>query len=71
MSIVEVNGEQASHIIETREPIGLFYHQEGEWFVGIDNSTGDAWTEDFISLDLCIKWLKREVSMDDLEFKGE
>jgi len=42
------------------EPIGLFYHRDGEIFVGIDNTTGEAWTEEFEDLDSCLAWLERK-----------
>ena len=40
-------------------PIGRFYHKDGDFYVGVDNSTGDAWTEDFTTLEDCLAWLKR------------
>lgn len=43
------------------EPLGLFYLEEREKFVGIDNSTGDAWTEEFPDKESCIRWLTGEV----------
>ena len=39
------------------EPPGLFYHQNGNSVTGIDNSTGEAWTEDFPTLEGCLEWL--------------
>lgn len=42
----------------TYTPIGRFYHKDGDVYVGVDNSTGDAWTEDFTTLEDCIQWLK-------------
>ena len=42
------------------EPLGLFYLKEGGKFVGIDNSTGDAWTEEFQDEASCLRWLRRE-----------
>lgn len=56
--IIELTSEQASEVIETRTPPGLFYTKEGELFVGIDNSTGDAWTEEFMTKESCFKWLR-------------
>jgi len=56
--IKKITQEEASKIIETREPKGLFYQKDGETYVGIDNSYGDAWTEDFKSLCACKRWLK-------------
>ena len=43
------------------EPLGLYYLEEREKFVGIDNSTGDAWTEEFPDKESCIRWLTGEV----------
>lgn len=43
------------------EPLGLFYLEEREKFVGIDNSTGDAWTEEFPDKESCLRWLTGEV----------
>lgn len=55
--------EEASKIIETREPLGLFWlpkeHKGKTVYVGIDNSTRDAWTEDFKSKVSCFRWLER------------
>ena len=39
------------------EPLGLFYLQEGDKFVGIDNSGGDAWTEELPDKAGCLRWL--------------
>lgn len=58
--IREVMDEEAFQIIITREPRGLFYQKDGNIIVGIDNSTGDAWTQDFASLEDCLAWLKGE-----------
>jgi hypothetical protein len=62
--IREVSNEQANSIIATRVPLGLFYTVKqtiGERpYLGIDNSTGDAWTEDFYNLDECIHWLSSD-----------
>jgi hypothetical protein len=59
--IKKITPEEASVIIETRKPEGQFYLidsiQGKRVYVGIDNSTGDAWTEDFKSLPACKRWL--------------
>lgn len=52
-----VSNDEANKIIETREPLGLFVHDTGIEMVGIDNRTGDAWTEDFPDLYECLLWL--------------
>lgn len=55
--ILEVSSSDADVIIINREPRGLFFVREGGAYVGIDNSTGDAWVEEFNSLAACKKWL--------------
>jgi len=48
----------AEIIIERREPKGLFIRRVGKGqYVGIDNRTGDAWTEDFTTRNECLDWL--------------
>ena len=47
------------------EPLGLFYHRDGDTVTGVDNSTGDAWTEDFSTLEECLAWLGREGKPDE------
>lgn len=42
------------------EPRGLFYLRDGNKVIGIDNSTGHAWTEEFDSVDQCKRWLMGE-----------
>ena len=44
----------------TYKPLGLFYHRNGTTVTGIDNSSGEAWTEDFPSTEECFAWLKQE-----------
>lgn len=53
----EVSQEEAAAIIETRKPLGAFLCMEGNVVVGIDNGTGDAWTEEFEDRIECLKWL--------------
>ena len=55
--INKVNYAQAKRIIDTRCPLGLFYVLEAGAYIGIDNSTGDAWTEAFPNLRKCKRWL--------------
>jgi len=52
MSIIKkISQEETQKIIDTRQPIGLFYTVEitkgQRTYIGIDNSTGDAWVEEF------------------------
>lgn len=44
-------------IIVNRRPKGLFLCQEGLRWVAVDNSTGDAWTEDFSEKLEAVQWL--------------
>ena len=37
---------------------GLYYTKENGMYVGIDNSTGHAWVEEFKSRRQCLKWLR-------------
>lgn len=62
MKAQRITKEEADTIIETREPRGVFYleSETGDGrkvIVGIDNRTGDAWTEDFNSKMACFRWL--------------
>ena len=60
MQIIEVGLEYLNTVIENRVPIGLFLtlnKNENGW-IACDNSTGDAWTEDFKSEDAARRWLK-------------
>ena len=49
------------------EPLGLFYWREADLWVGIDNSTGHAWTEEFGTQAKCLDWLKGEKTMFTLD----
>lgn len=53
----KVSGEELLSIIDTRKPTGLFYCKEGDIWVAVDNSTGDAWTEEFLSESSARAWL--------------
>lgn len=41
------------------EPLGLYYayDEKADVYVGCDNSSGDAWVEEFVSESECILWL--------------
>lgn len=55
-----VSQQEANAIIEHRGPRGLFVLETGVEYIGIDNSTGDAWTEEFPDLTECMMWLAWE-----------
>jgi len=69
--ITKHNPNTIKNLIETRDPKGLFYCIETrEWegnnvgweekvYVAVDNSTGDAWVDEFPDLRSCRRWLLR------------
>ena len=57
MEIKQVTREEASAIIETSEPRGLFYEIDENVYVGIDNMDGHAWVEEFKTKGACFDWL--------------
>lgn len=68
MKVIEVTNEQAQMIITTYKPEGKFYTVEfvedgmdtvQELWVGIDNSDGNSWTEEFLTKEACMDWLNR------------
>jgi hypothetical protein len=53
-----VSRNEARAIIRDREPRGLFLEiPESGAFVAIDNSTGEAWAEDFDNLSEAVVYL--------------
>jgi len=52
-----VSREALDHIIEERKPEGMYFTLEGSVWVAVDNSTGDALTEDFLDLEEALQWL--------------
>ena len=54
----EISKKAAYRVIDTRKPLGLFFLKEGIGYTGIDNRTGEAWTEEFTAKDDCLSWLK-------------
>ena len=57
---------QIQNIIDYRHPNGYFLSQSGSQWVAVDNSTGDAWTEDFDSKYQAIHWLRGDFEVGDL-----
>lgn len=45
--IKRVSAKSLCEVIENRTPCGLFLAKEGHKWVAVDNSIGDAWTEEF------------------------
>lgn len=60
-----VSIEKINEIIENRKPLGLFLAREPRgtrkrMFIAVDNTTGEAWTEEFEKFSDARKWLRGE-----------
>lgn len=53
----KITTKEASNIINKRKPLGLFWFEVDGTYVGIDNKSGDAFTENFKNQGRCIQWL--------------
>lgn len=60
----EIDHQTAISIIGARKPLGLFVEDTGVEIIGIDNSSGDAWTEEFPDRLECLNWLLQEREED-------
>jgi len=49
------------------EPEGLFYYTDDKTIIGIDNSTGDAWTEEFRHWDTFKLWITTSMTVEEAE----
>lgn len=58
--IKRVSPKFLCEVIENRTPCGLFLAKEGRKWVAVDNSTFDAWTEEFTHKRKAIRWLRGE-----------
>lgn len=58
VKINRVCPEFLCEVIDRRTPLGLFLTKEGRTWVAVDNSTGDAWTEDFRGKRQAVRWLR-------------
>lgn len=58
--ISEITQEDYEKIIEIRRPEGCFWMQCDGYYIGLDNSTGNAWTEEFERFSDCLAWLSGE-----------
>ena len=59
-SILRVDIEQLQKIIEQRSPRGCFLTRICHKWVAVDNTTYDAWTEEFNQKRQAIRWLRGE-----------
>ncbi|NCE65557.1 hypothetical protein D1159_13445 [Pseudoflavonifractor sp. 524-17] len=56
--IHRVNQKRLLNVIDSRTPLGLFLTKEGRTWVAVDNTTGDAWTEEFSRKRQAVRWLR-------------
>lgn len=61
MEIKRISQAKADEITSSLEPLGLFYYIKGGRYIGIDNRTRVAYTDDFLTLDECKEWLTRVI----------
>ena len=64
--IHRVSPKELIDVIDRRTPLGLFLTKEGRTWVAVDNSTGDAWTEDFRWKRQAIRWLRGKFEVGNL-----
>lgn len=55
-----VSTARLREVIQSMAPRGLFLAREGRRWVAADNTTGDAWTEDFSRKRQAVRWLRGE-----------
>ncbi len=58
VKIKRVSPDFLGKVIENRTPCEHFLAKEGRKWVAVDNSTGDAWTEEFPCKRQAIRWLR-------------
>lgn len=52
-----ISRERMHTIIDRYAPIGRYMTREGRKWVACDNTTGDAWVEEFDTMKQAVKWL--------------
>lgn len=70
--MIEIIGpEKTDKVIDTGRPYGLFLIlNKDKTFTGIDNTSGEAFTEDFKGLKNCLAYLHGADLEDCLELEG-
>ena len=63
--IQQVTARRLREIIQKYIPRGHFLAREGQRWVAVDNSSGEAWTEDFRQKQQAIRWLNGEFEISD------
>ncbi len=54
----KISLKAANKLIHRRWPLGRFYAKDHWLYIGIDNHSGEAWAEAFLTKRECFKWLK-------------
>ena len=62
--IHRVTPEQLLNVIDCRTPLGLFLAKEGHKWVAVDNTTRDAWTEEFSRKRQAVRWLRSKFEVE-------
>lgn len=67
--VQRISSEEANEIIQDRSRIGKFYvmpEDIGDRYIGLDNSTGNCWVEEFDLFMECINWLNGCFEMSEM-----
>lgn len=72
LGIKQISNEEAMRLWDNEgnkkyEPEGLFYLKAENKYIGIDNLSGNAWTEEFSNLKACMIWLQGEMTPEEAE----
>ena len=63
--IQQISAEKLREVTCQHVPHGRFLTKEcGKW-IAVDNSTGEAWTEEFFQMRQAVRWLRSESGISD------
>lgn len=71
--ICKIPYKRGKHLVKIGKeyaPRGKFYFHNGKVWIGVDNSTGDLWVEEFITEKGCVAWLEGDYAADDFREEG-
>ena len=61
-----ISPKQLMGVISSHAPMGRFLAKENGKWVAVDNSTGEAWTEEFFQMRQAVRWLRSESGISDV-----
>ena len=64
LKIHRVSSKFLGRVIEHRTPCGLFLTKESHKWVAVDNTTRDAWTEEFSRKRQAVRWLRGKFEVE-------